>query len=123
MKLSVLLLASLALLALLAYVSSPRTLSGNRGEPFMPLTQFDSPVQEQAYQACSKPGVSLTDCYLVQDRSAMNAPITRDSQLLGGPGGYAQVTNNYMSKASNLCDDPVGLGYLQLDEMCFSNFK
>ena len=77
---------------------------------------------DMAVAACSKPGKSLTDCYLVQDTVSLTAPITRSHQLLGGTDSYSQVTNNYMSQASNLCDDPVGLGYLQLDEVCFSDF-
>lgn len=87
-------------------------------EAFAELPEADAAITE-----CSHPGHSVSDCYLTTNQVPLDtAPVTRGHQLLGGKDSFAQITNNIMSSASNLCDDPVGLGYLQLDEMCFSDF-
>lgn len=107
---------AIALLLLAVYILSQKTV--NKMEPFAELPAADAAITE-----CSHPGKSLSDCYLGTNQVPLDsAPVTRSHQLLGGKDSFAQITNNVMSSASNLCDDPVGLGYLQLDELCFSNF-
>lgn len=112
---------AIMLLLLAAYILSQKAEKGktiNKTEAFAELPAADAAITE-----CSHPGKSLSDCYLGTNQVPLDtAPVTRGHQLLGGKDSFAQITNNVMSSASNLCDDPVGLGYLQLDELCFSNF-